>query len=178
MADNPTNFLGIPITGDITSPNARAVQRPLSEFQPLIQAILDDPTIRTFGWRQYTPYFNDGDPCVFSAYGAWYLTIEDGQSDSDDADDDFERYELEFDEHPSLGKLVGGTWQRDNTLGHNVKVGAVYEGPDEARFIRCKSFADAIESGAFDDVLIHAFGDHANITVHADHIDIEFYDHD
>lgn len=25
------------------------------------------PELETFGWTQYTPYFNDGDPCVFGA---------------------------------------------------------------------------------------------------------------
>lgn len=25
------------------------------------------PTVKNIGWPQYTPYFNDGDPCTFSA---------------------------------------------------------------------------------------------------------------
>ena len=25
------------------------------------------PELESFGWSQYTPYFNDGDTCVFSA---------------------------------------------------------------------------------------------------------------
>jgi hypothetical protein len=25
----------------------------------------EHPTIESFGWAQYTPYFNDGDPCYF-----------------------------------------------------------------------------------------------------------------
>lgn len=25
------------------------------------------PTLTSFGWRQYTPYFNDGEECVFGA---------------------------------------------------------------------------------------------------------------
>lgn len=28
----------------------------------------ENPTLKSFDWRQYTPYFNDGDPCEFSAY--------------------------------------------------------------------------------------------------------------
>jgi len=27
----------------------------------------DNPLLKSFGWRQYTPYFMDGDTCVFSA---------------------------------------------------------------------------------------------------------------
>ena len=25
------------------------------------------PELESFGWSQYTPYFNDGDTCIFSA---------------------------------------------------------------------------------------------------------------
>jgi hypothetical protein len=27
----------------------------------------DNPELESFGWKQYTPHFNDGDPCVFHA---------------------------------------------------------------------------------------------------------------
>lgn len=28
------------------------------------------PKLEEFGWKQYTPYFNDGEPCEFSVHGA------------------------------------------------------------------------------------------------------------
>lgn len=31
----------------------------------------DNPTLVSFGWTQYTPYFNDGDPCVFRCNGSY-----------------------------------------------------------------------------------------------------------
>ncbi len=34
-------------------------------FAPLFEA---NPTILGFRWQQYTPYFNDGEPCVFRVY--------------------------------------------------------------------------------------------------------------
>jgi hypothetical protein len=27
-----------------------------------------NPTLIDFGWRQYTPVFNDGEPCIFRCY--------------------------------------------------------------------------------------------------------------
>jgi len=27
----------------------------------------NNPLLKSFSWRQYTPYFNDGDPCIFGA---------------------------------------------------------------------------------------------------------------
>jgi hypothetical protein len=29
---------------------------------------LKNPGIQSFGWKQYTPYFNDGDECVFGVH--------------------------------------------------------------------------------------------------------------
>lgn len=28
---------------------------------------------RAFGWQQYTPRFNDGDPCTFGIHGGWLI---------------------------------------------------------------------------------------------------------
>lgn len=30
------------------------------------------PEIKAIGWQQYTPYFNDGDACVFGMHGFYY----------------------------------------------------------------------------------------------------------
>lgn len=74
-----TNFLGIPVEGDITRGEKRANQRPIEELEVLIEALLADPVIHDFGWSQYTPYFNDGDPCVFKANSFWVRTHFDAQ---------------------------------------------------------------------------------------------------
>lgn len=167
---NKRNFLGIPVQGDITPGATRVEQKPIEELQPILQAVLDDPTIVEFGWRQYTPYFNDGDPCEFSAHGTWVRTTAD-----EDADED----ELEMWGHRSLGKVSGSFVENpDNPSGSKVWQTTPYEGPDEARYHRCKDLEKAIEGGTFEVVLLEAFGDHANITVRRDGIEVEFYDHD
>jgi hypothetical protein len=159
------NFLGIPVEGDITQGASRVEQKPIEELQPILQAVLDDPTIVEFGWRQYTPYFNDGDPCEFDANGVWVRTAEDV-----DVED---HYELEMDGHPSLGRIP---WAVNPTTEEYEP--QPYEGPDFARFDRCRELSRALERGAFDHVLIEAFGDHAAVTVRRDGIQVEFYDHD
>lgn len=159
-----TNFLGIPINGDITRGQSRVEQKPIEELQPILQAVLDDPTIVEFGWRQYTPYFNDGEPCTFSVHGTWVRTTDD-----EDADED----ELEMWGHRSLGKVPGDF--NEQTRKWETRP---YEGPDEARYHRCKALEGAVEGGAFENVLLDAFGDHAEITVRRTGIEVEFYDHD
>ncbi len=70
-------FLGIPVEGDITYGAKRADQRPMSDLETLILALHVDPEIHDFGWTQSTPYFNDGDPCVFGADSFWVRTNAD-----------------------------------------------------------------------------------------------------
>ncbi|MFF5790231.1 hypothetical protein ACFY8P_35325 [Streptomyces sp. NPDC012693] len=164
-----TNFLGIPIQGDITRGANRVDQKPIDEFQPVLQAMLDDPTIVEFGWRQYTPYFNDGEPCEFSAQGTWVRTT---------ADEDVDEYQLEMWGHASVGKVTTEWGDVDPETNRRIALSTTYEGPDRARYDRCKALEAAIEAGHFEHVLLDAFGDHANITVRRDGIEVEFYDHD
>lgn len=162
-----SNFLGIEIDGNIIRTEGSKPQRPLEEFAPILQALLDDPTIVEFGWRQYTPYFNDGDPCKFSANGVWVRTDADGDADSVDTSD------LEVDYNKHLG-------ERPRTWNHETKAydEGPYEGPDEARYDRCRALSNAVDGGEFYEVLLGAFGDHAEVTVRRDGIKVEFYDHD
>jgi len=159
-----TNLLGIKISGDISRRDTYAPQRPQSELEPLIRALLDDPYIVEFGWRQYTPYFNDGDPCEFGARSLWVRT----QDQMDDADEDFTDFWhlILEDGHPTLGKTRG--W------GENRR----YEGTRESQFKMCDALDGAIQRGEFDNVLIELFGDHAQVTVRRDGIQVEYYSHD
>lgn len=163
-----TNFLGIPVNGDITKGADRVEQKPIEELQPILQAVLDDPTIVEFGWRQYTPYFNDGEPCTFGVHGTWVRTTADEDADQD---------ELEMWGHRSLGKVPGEFVHNPETNTRQWQT-RPYEGPDEARYHRCKALEKAVEGGHFENVLLEAFGDHAEITVRRDGIEIEFYEHD
>ncbi|GAA0641570.1 hypothetical protein GCM10009548_02250 [Streptomyces malaysiensis subsp. malaysiensis] len=160
------SFLGIPVEGDITEGATRVDQKPIEELRPIMQAVLDDPTIIEFGWRQYTPYFNDGDPCEFSAYGLWVRT------DADEGDD-IDEYDLEVDSHRTLGKVP---WVYSEEARKYER--GTYEGPDEARYDRCQALDGAIQGGAFEHVLLEAFGDHASITVRREGIEVDFYAHD
>ena len=59
-----------------------------AQFKEISQEIFAKyPDIIKFGWTQYTPYFNDGDACVFSYYGMSVC------NDSETADDDLYDWE-------------------------------------------------------------------------------------
>ena len=169
MSKAQTNFLGIKVTGDITRVN-RTDQRPQSEFEPFVKAVLDDPLILKFGWRQYTPYFNDGDECVFGASGLWVLTTKDKleDEDGDELEDDEieETYGLDYGSHPTLGGFDGPFANR------------VYKGSHQESWERARALSEAIEGGEFDNVLLDLFGDHATVVVSRDGIEVETYEHD
>lgn len=167
MTTEKTNFLGIPIEGEIHKGDKRAPQRPLDEFAPIVQAVLDEPSVTEFGWRQYTPYFNDGDPCVFSANGVWVRTTDSRPGESTDS------LEVEWGSNHGLGRR-----EKHWDAGRRRWELRGYEGPDEARYDRCMALAKAVDSGEFDDVLLDAFGDHSEITITRTGIRVETYEHD
>jgi hypothetical protein len=169
-----TNFLGMPVSGDITESSTRTEQKSIEELAPLFQALVDDPTITRFGWSQYTPLFDDGDVCEFSVHYLWVRTTAEPEGAVDEYGDEYEDgYSLNVDYHPSLGK-VKQDWDAEAQEYVNKR----YEGPDEDRYNRCQALDSALQSGAFDNVLLDNFGDHAMVTVRKDGIEVEFYSHD
>lgn len=180
------NFLGIPIEGNISGGDRQVKQRPLEEFQPIVQAVLDDPTIGAVQWTQYTPYFNDGDPCTFSAYEVYVLPAE---THDDTEDDDYDGYDIEeskswiaielgYGEHAEtfMGKAEyhwEGTWGVDRR-----KVIDSYTGPDRERYDRLHELSSAIQGGEFDHVLQELFGDHCTVKITREKITVDEYSHD
>lgn len=164
-------FLGIEVHGDINEGDRRKPQRPMEEFAPIVQAVLDDPTVVEFGWRQYTPYFNDGDPCTFRAFGAWVRLDTDKPAD----DDEYEDLDIDYGSKARIGERDYewvGEWP------NRTRVFGKYTGPDEARYDRLHALSAAVDGGEFLDVLLSSFGDHAKVTVRRDGIQVDTYDHD
>jgi len=52
-------------------------------FDIFISEIFKKYPIESFGWSQYTPYFNDGDTCAFSS-NTDYLKINDDYVEESD----------------------------------------------------------------------------------------------
>jgi hypothetical protein len=57
-----------------------------------LELFVEYPVLKSISWSQYTPYFNDGEPCYFSSHHS-YATIKFVTSDEDEDED--ERYEDE-----------------------------------------------------------------------------------
>ena len=60
---------------DITKLNSELIQFSSGIFEEFYKYIFEKYSkLESFGWTQYTPYFNDGDSCVFSAQ-VGYISI-------------------------------------------------------------------------------------------------------
>ena len=64
---------------------ARGVAR--EAFQQGAKALFDQHSdLNSFGWTQYTPYFNDGEPCYFHV-NAWDMHVNGYDENEDDGED-------------------------------------------------------------------------------------------
>jgi hypothetical protein len=120
------------------------------------------PTLESFGWTQYTPYFNDGDTCIFSV-DTDYISINDESVDEAEWASD-------------VNVISWGTWNRDL----RIYEGRVEEpNPNYNPILTEASNEIKKFLGRFDnDFYLSKFGDHAEITVTKDGVDISDYDHD
>ena len=120
------------------------------------------PTLESFGWSQYTPYFNDGDTCIFSV-NTDYISVNDECVD-------------EAKWSSEVNVLNWGNWNREL----KVYEGRVEEpNPNYDPVLTAASNEITNFLGNFDnDFYLSKFGDHAEITVTKSGVDISDYDHD
>lgn len=138
------------------------------------------PRVRAICWVQYTPYFNDGDECVFSLSELTFCT--------DDIGDDPEEFN-----HPSSyeGVNIHATWQLyEKYVGYSEaydREGSNYyarlaEGlkksleTDDGTLERCNAMYAFIHSN--EDLMESMFGDHQKVYVTRDGVYTKEYDHD
>lgn len=79
-----TTFAGRVIEGEISAGDTLAEQHPESEFVDALNKILSVEGVDAVRWEQYTPYFNDGDPCVFRVSDPAVRKVGAAESDDDE----------------------------------------------------------------------------------------------
>jgi hypothetical protein len=148
---------------EIAKLKAEAQQMASDAFDSFCKEIFEKhPKVESFGWSQYTPYFNDGDTCAFSA-NTDYISINGEHVDDSN--------------WVSEKNITNwGTWNRDlRTYEGRVEVPNLDYDPELSKG------ADEITeflSNFDDDFYITRFGDHAEITVSKDGVDVDEYEHD
>lgn len=125
----------------------------------------EHPTVKCIWWKQYAPYFNDGEACVFSVYGTNFGSIDPRESE-------FDGYEYDpVDENDT-------TW----FYGDDVYVDDDYfakVGPPQETIKAMENLSRLIQSSAIESILKTLFGSDAQVFVTPEGIETTDYsDHD
>lgn len=110
------------------------------------------PEVEFLRWEQYTPYFMDGDACIFSVNQLRFKPKGSGD-DGDWGDGSYETYEAGKQINTFESKKETKAFERDLDL-----------------------IEDTIQG--MEEILQLCFGDHVQITVTKDNIEVDEYSHD
>lgn len=121
-----------------------------------VQFFKENPKIVCVTWTQYTPYFNDGEPCVFSTGDKWFLTKEGYE--------DF--------------KNCGGSYAEEYAAGKPSYYEEKYRKDlTEKDFEIIDKFQQFLFSTA-DDVYLTLFGDHSYVIATKEGFEVDECSHD
>jgi hypothetical protein len=131
------------------------------------------PKIKIVKWNQYTPYFNDGDPCTFRV-DEIFATNEDLKPSDISDEYDFEGYFV-YNGKPS-------NWVYKEQGDHFKQMVESYEKAsveeDYEYYVNgWKEFVELLNSIP-EDIYKSTFEDHSMIIVTKDGIEVREYDHD
>ncbi|UIF90929.1 hypothetical protein [Cupriavidus sp. UYPR2.512] len=120
-------------------------------IKPLLQDFIkQNPEVKQIKWAQYTPYFNDGDTCTFGLHSFGFYFEGDDLSES--------RYEFEL-----------STWQGYDKFEKR-------EACSRETWDNCVALEKQLNSVGSE--LESIFGDHVEVVVTPDGVEVEEYDHD
>lgn len=182
------NFLGLPVEGEPYVPREyRTEQLSEAEVDALFRAVIEAPGVQGIAWTQYTPHWNDGEPCVFSVHEP-YIALEGARTEEDEGYDFYFDYGWQEDDYEENGRVWLSTYnsefdrlvgkRRYNWSGGNRSY--TDEIVNEALFHPIYNLFNAIGEGKCNHVLMQKFGDSAQITIDVQNgkVIINEYDHD
>ena len=132
-------------------------------FTELTKTIFEEhPKVKSFGWTQYTPYFNDGDTCYFSVHTDYiYINGESADESNWISETNITNY---------------GNWNREKR---------VYEGRTEVanldydpELVKANDEIREFLRNFDQDFFLSQFGDHAEVTVTAEGVSVDECEHD
>ena len=135
------------------------------QFQKEAQSLFKDvtkeffelnPSVKSIVWTQYSPYFNDGDECVFGVHCATFTNDEDGEVS-------WGEYEGDKD---GIWTYGDDSYNSDEAL------------PDDFKASACDAFDRMIQSSEMEDVMEAMFGNHVKVIATREGFDVQDHDHD
>lgn len=163
-------FEGRPVEGEINRyTDGIKEQDDPKLFIEALDTLLAVPGVEAVRWNQYTPYFNDGEACVFSIYSAYVKVSGDEDEEAGDYGDGYRStYDLYDYDHSKSGSY------EDRQV-----FGTVGGYPAKMIHDALKAFESVLENGRHYVILNQKFGDPAQVTANRDgSFTVEFYEHD
>lgn len=127
----------------------------------------ENPSLLAIEWTQFTPYFNDGDACIFGVQEVGFYIKGPNFDEKDLKKLSYNHYQDEDNLGDDLDKSV------IIVDGYSVKREENIEG-DLAQTLH--NFYEILYG--MSDVLETTFGDHVHVIVKPKGVDVEEYDHD
>lgn len=134
-----------------------------------LDAVVEMPEVAKVRWKQYTPYFNDGEACVFGAHSPEVLLVVEANIDEDEDDYDETYWRGTYDLF-SYGD--GKTWEERNQNGKYEVKGV------KTAVIQNRLAALEKEMEYHEVILSDKFGDPAVVVYDGEKFVVEHYDHD
>lgn len=168
-------FMGITIEGlDRTYGRyERKSQEPIENLYPYFKNAFANGVLAV-SWNQYTPYFNDGEPCEFSVHSVGVTSdIRAARSWLEDEEYVPEDYVEPAEYDDSFPYREGGLYDYEiNSDSWIEKYGNDH--PDGLT----SAVNVPVSEERFEDALRGAFGDHVTVVVTPDKVVVFEYDHD
>ena len=139
------------------------------------------PFITAFQWNQYTPYFNDGEECLFSVHDVNVTNLPVEELEHLSAWGEYEGELDMYDQYNVVTKNDSDYFITSDPTGssYNTRKPNV-----PSKFLNIcdlselKRFLNDLQSDALEDVMKTTFGDHVSVIVTRDDIEINDYDHE
>lgn len=126
------------------------------------------PELKSFGWCQYTPYFMDGEPCVFFASTEYFIV--NGFDQEGDVRDETAPGEI---------NIIAGSYEKHSSWNKETKKmeykkNEFYDPRFEKIIDEIQSLLNIPETNDF----LEWFGDHAFVEITKSGISVSGYDHE
>ena len=157
------------ITGDITRSDSNiAEQWSEEQFLEEVDAILARPGVEALIFTAYTPFFNDGDACIWSM-------VDVGVDVPEWDDKDGRGYHSIDDSKYLIGYYY--EWKDGRrTENWNDYIKVHFDIPDPELSRRVQEFFD--NGDHYENVIKKHFGDHCEVRCTKEGFDVSYYDHD
>jgi len=118
------------------------------------------PEVKTIHWRQYTPYFNDGDECVFSVQEPYFTRTEYAELEGPHAWGE-----------EDAGIIETRVWNKEKRRYVDADI-------DPTLVKDMQTMSRIIQAEANEAVMLAMFDNHVWVKAHRDGFEVEDFDHD